>query len=720
MRFVTACPRNCYSTCSMVVEVEEGRIRRIEPLESNRATPEGVCLKGLSYIERVHSPDRILHPLRRKGERGRAAADSDFERISWDEALGLITGKLEEIRTDGDRRSVLYYAASGTKGLLNAVGSSFWRLYGGCTTTFGDLCWPAGLEATRLTLGENKHNAPWELANARTLVMWGKNAAETNLHQMPFVEEAIEAGGRLIVIDPRRTQTAEGADLLIRPRPGTDGALALAVAQQLIAADRIDHDFVGASVHGFSEFADSVRELTPEWAAPITGVPPDQIRALAAAIGEGGPVSICPGFGMQRYTNSGQTMRAMLALLAITGNIGKPGAGWVYANLQSQIFDEVKDPIACYPPASPEGPVRVSISTARLGRDMLAAADPPLRMAWVERGNPVTQNPESNVVLDAFRQLEMVVVVDQFLTDTAREADLILPAKSMFEQSDVIGAYWHPYVQLKQKAIEPPGEVKPESEVYRLLADRLGLGAGISEAELEALIPSPSDEAIEAFLEAKLAPFAELSVDRLAEGPILAPGHQEIAFSDRVFPTPSGKIELASREAAERWNVDPLPSWSESAESTVTPLSAPSVFAERFPLYFMTPNTKNRIHSQFNNLRMIRQFSERPSLQIHPADAVARGIADGSRVRVFNDRGSIETEARLDAGIKAGCVAMTNGWWISEGGTVNFLSQGRETDMGHGAAFHDNLVQVEAVSAGAKTAEAAVEEKSPPSGRRAP
>jgi len=737
----------------MVVEVEEGRIRRIEPLEANRATPEGVCLKGLSYTERVHSPDRILYPLARKGERSGAGTEADFERISWEEAFERIAGKLEEIRADGDPRSVLYYAASGTKGLLNAVGSNFWRLYGGCTTTFGDLCWPAGLEATRLTLGDNKHSAPWDLPNARTIVMWGKNAAETNLHQMPFVEQAVEAGGRLIVIDPRRTQTAEGAELLIQPRPGTDGALALAVAQQLIAENRTDRDFIDAHVHGFIEFAEYVRELTPEWAAPITDVPVAQIRALAEALGADGPLSICPGFGMQRYTNSGQTMRAMLALLAITGNIGKPGAGWIYANLQTQVFDEVKDPIALYPPERADGPTRVSISTARLGRDMLAAAAPALRMAWVERGNPITQNPETNLVHEAFRKLEMVVVVDQFMTDTAREADLILPAKSMFEQSDVIGAYWHPYIQLKQKAIEPPGEVKPESEIYWLLARRLGLGEALPEDGMEALIPSPSDEAVEAYLEAKLAPFPELSLERLAEGPILAPGHQEIAFSDMVFPTPTGKIELLSEEARARWGADPLPSWSESAESVGPRHSGgprggwraegggpgagqraegggpeagqrteeglgggepgPAPLAGRYPLYFMTPNTKNRIHSQFNNLRMIRQFSERPLLQIHPADAGARDIADGDRVRIVNDRGSLTTEARLDPGIKTGCVAMTNGWWISDGGTVNFLSQGRETDMGHGAAFHDNLVQVEA-------AEVERPEDDPLPGRRSP
>jgi anaerobic selenocysteine-containing dehydrogenase len=533
----------------MRVHVENDRLRRIEPHPDNQATPEGVCLKGLSYYERVHSPDRILHPLRRKPD------TLAFERISWDEALDVITRKLSRIRAETGPQSVLYYAASGTKGLLNAVGMKFWRRYGGCTTTYGDLCWPAGLEATRLTLGDNKHSAPWDIAEARLIVLWGKNAAETNIHQMVFINKALEGGARLVVIDPRRTESAERAELLIQPRPGTDGALALAVAHQLIEQDRVDHDFIAEHIHGFSEFTDLVRDFTPEKAAAITDVPVEYIRRLAAYMGTVKPVTISAGFGMQRYTNSAQTMRAILALLAITGNIGKRGAGWVYANLQSHIFDGVKDPMACYPPAESGDSVRVSIPTARLGQEMLATKDPPLRMAWVERGNPVTQNPETNTVLEAFRNLEFRVVVEQFLTDTAREADIVLPAKTMFEQSDVIGAYWHPYIQLKQKVIDPPGDVKPESEVYHLLARRLGF----PEEDIAADIPGPSDEEVEAFLNRRLAPFDELTLERLRRGPVLAPGHQEVAFSDHVYPTPSGKIELVSEEALARWGAERLP-----------------------------------------------------------------------------------------------------------------------------------------------------------------
>jgi anaerobic selenocysteine-containing dehydrogenase len=679
--YTTACPRNCYSTCTMRVYVKNGRLRMIEPHPDNLATPEGVCLKGLSYVERVYSPDRILYPLLTNKSNG------EFKQISWEQVFDILSEKLLSSKKNFGPQSILYYSGSGTKGLLNEVGLNFWKLFGGCTTTYGDLCWPAGLEATRLTLGENKHNAPWDIANAKLIIMWGKNPAETNIHQMLYIDKALENGGKLIVIDPRRTQSSERAELLIQPRPGTDGALALALANLLIKNGQIDHSFVENHVHGFEDFSIRVSEIDPEKAAKITDVPVQTIYKLAEYIGAITPCTINAGFGMQRYTNSGQTMRSLLSLLAITGNIGKPGAGWVYANLQTQIFDHVKDPVAFYPPDKPDGKVRVSISTSLLGEQILATNDPPIKMIWVERGNPVTQNPDTNSVLKAFRSMEFNVVIDQFMTDTAREADLVLPAKTLFEQSDIIGAYWHPYIQLKQKVIEPPGEVKPESEIYHSLAKTLGF----KDEQLSGLLPGPGDQQINLFLEEKLISFPQLSLEKLKEGPVLTPGLEEVAFSDFKFLTPSGKIEIKSEEAASKWGIDTLPSFKENAES----VAGVSPQLVKYPLYFMTPNTKNRIHSQFNNLQYIQQFSEKPSLQMNPHDARDREISDGDSVRIFNDRGYLVTTVSLDFSIKTGCVSMTNGWWINQGGSVNFLSSGRETDIGYGAAFHDNLVEVE-------------------------
>jgi anaerobic selenocysteine-containing dehydrogenase len=422
-----------------------------------------------------------------------------------------------------------------------------------------------------------------------------------------------------------------------------------------------------------------------EEAAAVCGVPPESIAELAGLLGTIKPATICAGFGMQRYTNSGATMRALIALVALTGNLGIPGGGWVYANLQTQVFGGVRDPIAFFPPSKPTGDVRVSVSTARLGRDMMAQKDPPLRFAWVERGNPLAQNPETHKVREAFRALDFRVVVDQFMTDTAREADIVLPAKSMFEQTDVIGAYWHPYLQLRPQVLPCPGEVRPETEIFRELARRMNLDC----SKLDEMIPGPGDAEIRAWLERRLKPLG-LTLEDFSGGPVLAPGWEEIAFVDRIFPTPSGKVELISAEAAERWGADTLPRAEPPLESAARPDHDPA-----FPLQLLTPNTKNRIHSQFGNLDLIKLHDEGPELQIHPDDAAARGLTYGDRVRGFNSRGEIRVPVRIDAGIRRACVSITNGWWSEQGAAVNLLSEGRETDVAHGAAFHDNLVEVE-------------------------
>jgi len=657
------------------VEVRDGRLVGIAAHPGNPATTAGPCLKGLAYVERVYAPDRLLHPLMRRERSG------IFERVPWDAALDRIAEKLATLRRDPGPRSVQYYHGSGTKGLLNAVAEEFWTLYGGCTTTYGDLCWPAGLEATRLTLGDNRHSAPADIANARLLVLWGKNPAETNIHQTALIEAALDSGGRLIVIDPRRTLSAESAELLVQPVPGSDGALALGVARLLVERGWVDATFVRERVLGFDEYRAMLEEYPLDRVAALTGVPAEVIERLAEAIGTVRPLTICAGFGMQRYTNSGQTMRAIIALLALTGNLGRPGAGWVYANLQTQVFSAVRDPVAFFPPERDGGPLRVSVSTARLGEAIPEQRDPPLRMAWIERGNPVTQQPETGAVLRALRTLDLVVVVDQFLTDTAREADVVLPAKTMFEQSDVIGAYWHHHLQLKQKVIEPPGEVKPETEVFWLLAERLGF----PRPAMDAAMVAPGDEAVEAYLAHRLAHLPGVTLDRLREGPVPAPGAEEVAFADLAFPTPSGRIELRSEEAASRWGVDPLPRWK-------PPVECPD---ERYPLRLLTPNTKDRIHSQFGNLRSIRELAPRPLLDLAASDALARGLADGARARVFNARGSVELTVRVDHSLRPGCTVVHNGWWLQEGGGVNLLSCARETDMAHGAAFHENAVEVE-------------------------
>lgn len=676
--FNTACPRNCYSTCSFRVWVEDGKVVKIDPQPLNKATPEGICLKGLSYLERANSEDRLLYPLKR--------IEGQFERISWEQALQEITDKLTHYQQAFGNHSILFYAGSGMSGLLNGVSSGFWRLFGGATTVYGNLCWPAGLEATRLTLGENKHNVAWDLENAKLIVLWGKNPAETNIQQMIPIEKAQANGAKLVVIDPRRTPSSERADLLIQPKPGTDGILALAIARLLMDSDKIDSPFLQEHVLGYQEFKDSLDSFSIAKASEESGVSVTFIEKLAEWMGSIQPMTIVPGYGMQRFSNGGQTIRCLLALSIITGNIGKKGGCWHYADLQGDIFSDVKEPENYYPPKRPDGIFRRAIATARLGEQMLKMRDPELKMAWVERGNPLAQNPDSTKISDAFRKLEFKVVVEQFMTDTAQQADIILPAKSMFEQTDIISSYWNPYVQLKPKVVEPPGEVKPESEIYYLLAKRLG----VDKDEFREVIPEPNDKAIEQWLQKYLDAFPELTLEKLKAGPQLAPGLQDIAFSDLKFNTPSGKIELVSQSATEKWGVSPLPTY-------VPPVKYLNKVDVSHPFSLMTPNTKNRIHSQFGNLKVIKSLTDEPCATISYRDAEEKTIQTGDEIRIFNDQGQIQIKVKVDASLRPGVVVVHNGYWHQEGACPNALTKGRETDMGHGTAFHDTMVNFEKV-----------------------
>lgn len=672
--YSSVCPRNCYSTCSLQVRVSEGRVVGIDPHPNNLATPEGPCIKGLAYVERANSPDRILQPLVKK-------TGGKFEEISWEEGLDLIAQKLQFYKSQFGPHSVLFFASSGMSGLLNGVSTAFWKLFGGATTTYGNLCWPAGLEATRLTLGANNHNAPWDLEHARLILLWGKNPAESNIQELIPIEKSLEKGGRLIVIDPRRTASSDRAERLYQIRPGTDGALALGLAREIIKQGWIDSDFIDRHVIGFEEFAGSIESYTPELVASICDLPVQSILELAEIIGKTKPMTLIPGYGMQRYANGGQSIRCLLSLSVITGNIGKSGACWHYANLQSYIFDTIKEPESYYP-GSEDACFRRKISVARLGEDILAQTDPEIKMIWVERGNPLTQNPNSTKNKEAFRKADFRVVVDQFFTDTALEADLILPAKNMFEQTDIVGSYWNPYVQLRQKVVEPAGEVKPETEIYYLLAQRLGFDP----EEIRKHIPEPGDDSTEAYLKKELEKFPELDWEALKQGPQLARIYEEIPFSNGQFPTPSGKIELRSEQAEKLWSLPVLPSFAPLAPRP-----------EDFPLQLLSPNSKNRIHSQFGNLKAIQQFESEPLLFIHPADAASRGLDSGDWAELFNDQGTTLVRVQFDMGLRKTCVVLTNGHWHSQGASPNRFTDGRETDMGHGTAFHDTWVELKKI-----------------------
>jgi len=664
----TASPLPGYGGDVLLARVEDGRLVKVEGDRKDRFSRGLLTPFAQRYVERTYSPTRLLRPLQRKGARG----TDEFEEIAWDAALDRLAEALTAAARDRDPRSVLYCTGNGHDGVMTQFGGLFFSYYGGYSTVYGDLCRAAGLEATRLTFGTLMHHPPEDYVHSRMIVLWGKNPAVTNPHQMRFLQAARAKGAELVCVDPLRTKTAAACDLHLAPRPGTDGFLANTIAHVLFEEGLVDEAFVAAHVHGFEDYRWLVRNYEPAKAEEICGLPAADIVEFAKRYGAARPANVNVGFGLQRYRNAGQAVRAIAALQAITGNIGVPGGGFDYFNQAAY----VTRPYPFRVPAPPR--VRQLGAASRLGRVVLNAEDPPITTAIIERSNPMTQTPHAAAVHYALTRLDFVCVIDQFLTDTAMRADIVLPAKSMFEETDLVSGAWDGVLRLKPKVIDPPGEVRTEREIFRGLAERLGY-------PLEQFDLDPEE-----MMNRVLPP--GLSVNRLAKQPFVRRGPDFIPFADHRYPTPSGKIELKCEAAEVSWRVDPLPFYSPPRESEQ---SDPERF-KRFPLHLLTPKSEDAYCSQWGHERQAGSAGTETVLRIHPGDAGARRIADGDVVRVFNDRGEIKVRARVDESVRAGVVALPQGRWISrEGFSVNVLTHDDVTDMGYGAVFFDCLVQVE-------------------------
>lgn len=364
----------------MLVSLDErGRIAGIEGDPENPATSGRVCLKGLAYAQRQSDPSRLLKPLRRRRGGG------GFDQISWDEALDEIAGRLRRVRDAHGPLAALYYEGSGSHGALGGLSAAFWRQFGGCTTTHGDLCWPAGLEATRLTYGANLHNHPALTVESRLIVLWGHNPAETNVHQWRLILDAQARGAEIVVIDPRSTDTTDAADWHLQPRPGTDAALALGIARIIVDEGLEDRRFLEAHAHGFAEYRRRLADYPVDRVAGITGLSADTIREVARLFGRTQPALVIAGFGLQRHHHAGQAMRAVALLPALTGSVGEAGGGWQYANLASHCLRPL--------PLPPEPVNRRSFPVSQAALHLESLDAPPIRAAWIERGNPGSQNP---------------------------------------------------------------------------------------------------------------------------------------------------------------------------------------------------------------------------------------------------------------------------------------------------------------------------------------
>jgi anaerobic selenocysteine-containing dehydrogenase len=633
---ITSCTCDCPDTCSIVAAVDGGRVTGIRGNPEFELTRGFLCRKAHNFLKRVFSPHRVLHPMRRRG--------SEWERVSWDEAAGLAALRIEKAIREEGPRSVFYYKDAGSISALKHVNERFFNLLGGGTFASGSLCGGAGIAGQTADFGERTSHDPADLANARMMVIWGRNPAWTNVHLVPLLQEARRRGGFVVLIDPVATATARLCDVHVQPRPGSDGYLALGIARALLDENLIDMDFLTRHTDGYEGFLELVRRFSLDTIGEATNVTPATIRELAVMYGRTRPAAILGGWGVQRWRNGANTYRLIDALGALTGNIGMPGGGVSHGMDETRWFDKrvlLRE----------RGRARRYIQKPRVGRGLMEAADPPVKVAFISGSNPAAQCPSTDLVREAFRRVEFVVVLDMFMTDTALLADLVLPATHFLQERDMLGSYWHNFVMPVNVAQARLGEERTDLEIFALLARTLGVGEEF-----------PDDP--DYYLQRLAAPLAARGVrlDEITAGPVRSPGAIDVPFQERSFPTPSGRFRFVTE--------------------IVRP---PEDDRQAYPYILISSHPHTRSHSQLTG----SEAAAPPEVRLSPAVGKRHSLADGDAVLVESPHGALPCRAVITDTLGPETVLIYEGWWDSLGGSVNRLTSDQLSDMGESATYYD-------------------------------
>ena len=668
------CPHDCPDTCGLDVTVENGRAIAVRGNDMP-FTGGTLCTKVARYLERTYAPSRILYPMKRTGAKG----EGRFARISWDEALDTIAARFSAVATENPQQ-ILPVSYAGTMGMVSYAGMDrrfFHRL--GASLLERTLCSAAGKAGMKITLGGSVGCDPERADEARLILIWGSNPVTSNLHFWTRCQEAKRRGAKLVVIDPRRNETAEKCHQHIALYPGTDAALALAMMHVIIGEGLTDGDYVAKHTLGFAELAERVRLWTPARAAAICGISAGEITALAREYAATRASMIRLNYGMQRHAGGGMATRTIACLPALTGAWREAPGGVIMTTADFYGFNHG----ALERPDLIRGKPRV-INLAALG-DALTAAEPPVKAMFVYNNNPVAVCPDSRKVAAGFAREDLFTVVHEiFQTDTADYADILLPATTQLEHHDIHKSYGHLYVQASQPAIAPLGESKPNAEVFRLLAARMGFD--------EPCLRDSDEDICRQALDSKAPALAGIRWDELKQRGWQRLNVPAAPFANGGFPTPSGKCEFWS-ETAKAQGHDPLPGYNPPREG---PTSNPQL-ARRYPLAFISPPHRHFLNSTFANLDFALKDAGVPSLEIHPDDAAARNIGEGDAVRVFNDRGEYTVRARITDRVRRGVVSAPSVWWkklTSDRCNANEVTSQAIADMGGAATYYDCLVEV--------------------------
>jgi anaerobic selenocysteine-containing dehydrogenase len=668
-----ACPHDCPDTCSLLTTVENGVAVKVQGNPDHRHTDGVLCTKVSRYTERTYHPERLLHPLRRSGPKG----SGRFERVSWEEALRDIARRLQQIAAV-DPQAIVPYSYAGTMGLVQSesMAARFFNILG-ASLLDRTICASAGGEGLTQTLGAKVGMKVEFFAQSKLILIWGSNSIASNLHFWRLAQVAKRAGARLVCIDPRRTETAEKCHEHVQLRPGTDAALALAIMHELVVNDWLDHDYIARQTVGWEGLRERALRWSPERAAQVCGVPPEQIGSLARDWGTTRPAAIRLNYGMQRVRGGGNAVRAIACLPALTGAWRDPAGGLLLSS--SGMFPV--DKAALQRPDLLAGRSPRTINMITIGDDLLRPASaqfgPRIEALVVYDSNPVAVAPESAKVVAGFAREDLfTVVLEHFQTDTADYADYILPATTQLEHWDVHSSYGHTDVLLNRPAIAPLGEAKPNTQIFRDLARHMGYAQPCF---------AESDESL-----CRIAYGDRVDFEQLLQRGYATLNLPDAPFAHGGFPTASGKCEFFSERLA-RQGLDGLPDYLPNYEAAGT--------SPRYPLAMISPPARNFLNSSFVNVRSLRDIEGEPLLEIHASDAAARGIASGSVVRVFNDRGEYRCKAQVSDRARPGVVNGLGVWWRKlglDGTNVNQLTSQHLTDLGRGPVFYDCLVEVQA------------------------
>ena len=685
-----ACPHDCPDTCAIRVTVTDGVAVKVQGDPDHPPTHGALCTKVSRYPERTYHAERVLHPMKRVGPKA-GPGSGKFVRVTWAEALADIAARLQTIAARGPdaAQAIVPYSYAGTMGLVQgeAMAARFFNKLG-ASLLDRTICSSAGGDALAATYGGKVGMHLAFFAESRLILIWGSNAIASNLHFWTYAQAAKRAGAKLVCIDPRKTETADKCHQHIALLPGTDGALALGLMHELIVNGWLDADYIERHVEqgagGWPALRERALQWPPERAAQVCGISADEVRGLARDYGTLAPAAIRLNYGMQRVHGGGNAVRLVALLPCLVGAWRQRAGGMLLSS--SGWFKSIRNDAALQRPdllAGPDGQWRTprTINMATIGDDLLressAAFGPKIEALIVYNSNPVAVAPESGKVVQGFARADLfTVVLEHFMTDTADLADYVLPATTQLEHLDVHTSYGHTWALINEPAIAPLGEAKPNTQVFRELAARMGFAEPCFADDDETLARTAFNDTVD---------FDALRAQGWFKLPL-----PDAPFADGGFPTLNGRCIVTS---AAHGLPDFVPN-HESARST-------PVLAQRYPLAMISPPARNFLNSSFVNVKSLRDIEGEPRLEMHAADAQARGLASGDMVRTFNDRGSYLCKVVVSARARSGVVNGLGVWWRKlgpDGTNVNELTHQKLTDIGRAPSFYDCLVEVEAVA----------------------